>query len=71
MENSTFLKLGLFQRQGERGKKTTLLGPLERAKLNQYPHLGTEWDPVYHTLISSYVEFRTTDKVKGPSNSER
>jgi hypothetical protein len=30
-----FRKMGLFPSSGERGKTPTLLGPLERANLNQ------------------------------------
>jgi hypothetical protein len=34
------------------------------------PHLKTETDPVSETLFSSYLEFRTMDKVHKPSGSE-
>jgi hypothetical protein len=38
--------------------------------MSPFPPLKTETDPVSETLFSSYLEFRTMDKVQKPTHSE-
>jgi hypothetical protein len=68
-----FRKLDVFPFSVE-GRETPILFSLpERAEPTEYespsPHVKTETDPVSETAVfSSYLEFRTVDKVHKPSN---
>jgi hypothetical protein len=82
LENTMFRKLDLFPPSDEGRDTTTLLGPLERANLNHWttgsnragvsfpsPEDGNT-SSFPEVVFSSYLEFRTMDKVNKPSNSE-
>jgi hypothetical protein len=83
-KKTTFGKLDLFLSSCEGRETPTVLGPLGRADLNNWPapsrdptgkaspstHLGTEEDPASETLFYCYLEYRTTNKVYKPSDSE-
>jgi hypothetical protein len=57
----------------EGGKTPNLLGPLERARgptKSLSPHLRTETYPVSETSCFWFLEYRTLDKVRDPTNCE-
>jgi hypothetical protein len=70
VENIAFRKLHLFLFSGGRRETPTLLGPLQRANLSHgtqhsrcLSRLKTNRFSFRNALLSSYLQFRTVDRV--------
>jgi hypothetical protein len=81
LENTTSRKLDLFPSSGEGRETSDRLGPLEwlRLALSKGPNsvgvsiptpYGVNRTSSHDTVVSSYLEFRTTDKVQKRSDSK-
>jgi hypothetical protein len=78
LENTTFRKLDMLPFSGERRETPTLLVPLDRANLSHCDatevspssHLKPETSNFRKVVFSSYLEFRTMNRVQNSSDSE-